>query len=93
MISLLRSNDINITSSGGETADVGDITKTILVDSTITAREKRSKIIECNIKPGDIIVGLSSSGKATYEKEYNSGIGSNGPVSYTHLTLPTKRIV
>ena len=87
VISLLRSNGINITSSGGETADVGDITKTILVDSTITAREKRSKIIECNIKPGDIIVGLSSSGKATYEKEYNSGIGSNGLTSARHDVL------
>ena len=67
MISLLNENDINISSSGGETADVGDITKTILVDSTIVAREKRSKIIECKIKPGNIIVGLSSCGKSSYE--------------------------
>ena len=82
-----KSFGVNIISTGGETADVGDITKTILVDSTITAREKRSKIIECNIKPGDIIVGLSSSGKSTYEKEYNSGIGSNGLTSARHDVL------
>ena len=87
MISLLNENDINISSSGGETADVGDITKTILVDSTIVAREKRSKIIECKIKPGNIIVGLSSCGKSSYEDIYNSGIGSNGLTSARHDVL------
>lgn len=87
MISLLNENDINISSSGGETADVGDITKTILVDSTIIAREKRSKIIECKIKPGNIIVGLSSCGKSSYEDIYNSGIGSNGLTSARHDVL------
>ncbi len=87
MISLLNKNGINILSSGGETADVGDITKTILVDSTITAREKRNKIIECNIIPGNLIVGLSSYGKASYEEVYNSGIGSNGLTSARHDVL------
>tara|TARA_Y100000741_G_scaffold41022_1_gene28577 strand:+ start:2224 stop:3384 length:1161 start_codon:yes stop_codon:yes gene_type:complete len=87
MISLLNENDINISSSGGETADVGDITKTILVDSTIVAREKRSKIIECKIKPGNVIVGLSSCGKSSYEDIYNSGIGSNGLTSARHDVL------
>ena len=87
MISLLNENDINISSSGGETADVGDITKTILVDSTIVAREKRSKIIECKIKPGNIIVGISSCGKSSYEDIYNSGIGSNGLTSARHDVL------
>ena len=87
MISLLNENDINISSSGGETADVGDITKTILVDSTIVAREKRSKIIECKIKPGNIIIGLSSCGKSSYEDIYNSGIGSNGLTSARHDVL------
>ncbi|MFL3022006.1 MAG: AIR synthase-related protein [Cytophagales bacterium] len=87
MISLLNENNINISSSGGETADVGDITKTILVDSTIVAREKRSKIIECKIKPGNIIVGLSSCGKSSYEDIYNSGIGSNGLTSARHDVL------
>ena len=87
MISLLNENNINISSSGGETADVGDITKTILVDSTIVAREKRSKIIECKIKPGNIIIGLSSCGKSSYEDIYNSGIGSNGLTSARHDVL------
>ena len=87
MISLLNENNINISSSGGETADVGDITKTILVDSTIIAREKRNKIIECKIKPGNIIIGLSSCGKSSYEDIYNSGIGSNGLTSARHDVL------
>jgi len=87
IISLLNENGIKISSSGGETADVGDITKTILVDSTIVAREKRNKIIECNIKPGNIIVGLSSFGKSSYENNYNSGIGSNGLTSARHDVL------
>ena len=87
IISLLNKTGIKISSSGGETADVGDITKTILVDSTIVAREKRNKIIECNIKPGNIIVGLSSYGKSSYENIYNSGIGSNGLTSARHDVL------
>ena len=87
IISLLNENGIKISSSGGETADVGDITKTILVDSTIVAREKRNKIIECNIRPGNVIVGLSSFGKSSYENKYNSGIGSNGLTSARHDVL------
>ena len=87
ILSYYRSHGINIYSGGGETADVGDITKTILVDSTVFAREKRNKIIECNIKDGDVIVGLCSYGKSKYEKEYNSGIGSNGLTSARHDIL------
>ena len=86
-IDVLNDYGINIISSGGETADVGDITKTILVDSTVFAREKRNKIIECNIEDGDVIVGLCSYGKAEYETEYNSGIGSNGLTSARHDIL------
>jgi phosphoribosylformylglycinamidine cyclo-ligase len=86
-IQTLNDNGINIISSGGETADVGDITKTIIVDSTVFAREKRKNIIECNIKSGNVIVGLSSYGESTYEKSYNSGIGSNGLTSARHDIL------
>ena len=86
-INILKENGINIHSSGGETADVGDIAKTIIVDSTVFTREKRKKIIEFNAQDGDIIVGLSSSGKAKYEKENNSGIGSNGLTSARHDCL------
>ena len=76
---------INIISTGGETADVGDLVRTIIVDSTVVARLKRSDVINnANITSGDVIVGLSSSGQATYEKEYNSGIGSNGLTSARH---------
>ena len=81
VIKMLNNHGINIVSAGGETADVGDITKTILVDSTVIARQKRDKIVNCEIKEGNIIVGLSSYGKASYESEYNSGIGSNGLTS------------
>ncbi len=70
--------------TGGETADVGDLVRTIIVDSTVTARVKRSEIIENNIQPGDVIVGLSSFGQATYEDEYNGGMGSNGLTSARH---------
>ena len=87
VINTLKSYDINIYSSGGETADVGDITKTIIVDSTVFAREKRKNIIKCNLEKDDIIVGLSSFGKSIYEKEYNSGIGSNGLTSARHDIL------
>jgi len=87
VIKMLNNHGINIVSAGGETADVGDITKTILVDSTVIAREKRNKIVNCEIKEGNIIVGLSSYGMASYESEYNSGIGSNGLTSARHDIL------
>jgi phosphoribosylformylglycinamidine cyclo-ligase len=76
---------VNIYQTGGETADVGDLVRTIIVDSTVTCRMKRSDVVNnANIVPGDVIVGLSSSGKATYEKEYNGGMGSNGLTSARH---------
>jgi len=76
---------ITIHSTGGETADVGDLVRTIIVDSTVTARLKRSDVIDnANIKAGDVIVGLESFGQATYEKEYNGGMGSNGLTSARH---------
>jgi phosphoribosylformylglycinamidine cyclo-ligase len=75
---------INLYLSGGETADIGDLVRTITVDSTATCRMKRSEVIENNIREGDVIVGLASDGKAIYEKEYNSGIGSNGLTSARH---------
>jgi len=87
VINLLKKNNINITATGGETADVGDITKTIIVDSTIVAREKRENIISNQIQNGDIIIGLASFGQSTYENEYNSGIGSNGLTSARHDIL------
>ncbi|NJW53730.1 AIR synthase related protein [Salinimicrobium oceani] len=81
----LKSFGINIHSTGGETADVGDLVRTIIVDSTVTARMKRSEVIDnANIKPGNVIVGLASFGQATYEKEYNGGMGSNGLTSARH---------
>ena len=76
---------VNIRSTGGETADVGDLVRTIIVDSTVTARMKRSEVIDnANISPGDVIVGLASFGQATYESEYNGGMGSNGLTSARH---------
>lgn len=85
LISELKDFGVTIHSTGGETADVGDLVRTIIVDSTVTARLKRSKVIDnANIKAGDVIVGLSSSGQATYEKEYNGGMGSNGLTSARH---------
>ena len=85
LIQGLKSFGINIHSTGGETADVGDLVRTIIVDSTVTARLKRSDVIDNkNIKAGDVIVGLSSFGQATYEKEYNGGMGSNGLTSARH---------
>ena len=76
---------VNIYSTGGETADVGDIVRTIIVDSTVVARVKRSDIIDnSNIKEGNVIIGFSSSGQASYEKEYNGGMGSNGLTSARH---------
>lgn len=83
-LSMLRQNGIGIYSTGGETADVGDLVRTIIVDSTVTARVRRSNIIENNIKPGDVIVGLASFGKAKYENSYNGGMGSNGLTSARH---------
>lgn len=81
----LRKHGVNIQSTGGETADVGDLVRTIIVDSTVTTRMKRSEVISNHtIQPGDVIVGLSSSGQATYEKEYNGGMGSNGLTSARH---------
>ena len=81
----LREMGVNIYPTGGETADVGDIVRTIIVDSTVTCRMRRDEVIDnANIKAGDIIVGLSSCGQATYEKEYNGGMGSNGLTSARH---------
>ena len=81
----LRNIGIGIWSSGGETADLGDLIRTIVVDSTVIARMKRADVISNhNIKDGDLIIGLSSSGKTSYEKEYNSGMGSNGLTSARH---------
>ena len=81
----LKSHGVTIHSTGGETADVGDLVRTIIVDSTVTARMERSKIINnANIQAGDFIVGLASFGQATYENSYNSGMGSNGLTSARH---------
>lgn len=85
LLSDLKNFGINIHSTGGETADVGDLVRTIIVDSTVTARMKRSEVVNnANIKPGNVIVGLASFGQATYEKEYNGGMGSNGLTSARH---------
>lgn len=81
----LKGFGVTIHSTGGETADVGDLVRTIIVDSTVTARMKRKDVIDnANIKAGDVIVGLASFGQATYEKEYNGGMGSNGLTSARH---------
>ncbi len=85
LISDLKTHGVNIYSTGGETADVGDLVRTIIVDSTVTARMKRSDVIDnANIASGDVIVGLSSFGQATYETSYNGGMGSNGLTSARH---------
>ena len=85
ILSEMRDMGIGIYATGGETADVGDLVRTIIVDSTVTCRMKRSDVINnANIRPGDVIVGLSSTGQATYEKEYNGGMGSNGLTSARH---------
>ncbi len=85
LIADLKKHGVEIISTGGETADVGDLVRTIIVDSTVTARMKRSDVVDnANIKAGDVIVGLSSSGQATYETEYNGGMGSNGLTSARH---------
>ncbi len=83
-LSILRDSGINIISTGGETADVGDLVRTIIVDSTVTCRLKRSDVIENKIQDGDVIVGLASFGQTTYESEYNGGMGSNGLTSARH---------
>ena len=85
LIKEMSSYGVNIKSTGGETADVGDLVRTIIVDSTVVARIKRTKIINnANISNGDVIVGLSSFGKANYENNYNGGMGSNGLTSARH---------
>jgi len=85
LIEDLKQFGVTIYSTGGETADVGDVVRTIIVDSTVTARMKRRDVIDnANIQAGDVIVGLESFGQATYEKEYNGGMGSNGLTSARH---------
>jgi phosphoribosylformylglycinamidine cyclo-ligase len=84
ILSDLRELGVPIYSTGGETADVGDLVRTIIVDSTVVARSRRSDIIENHLVPGNVIVGLSSSGQASYESSYNGGMGSNGLTSARH---------
>ncbi|MBT8258152.1 MAG: phosphoribosylformylglycinamidine cyclo-ligase [Bacteroidia bacterium] len=85
LISELAEYGVEIYSTGGETADVGDLVRTIIVDSTVTARMRRNEVIDnAKIRPGQVIVGLASYGQATYEKEYNGGMGSNGLTSARH---------
>ncbi|WP_289869108.1 AIR synthase related protein [uncultured Muribaculum sp.] len=85
LLAELRQLGVNIISTGGETADVGDLVRTIIVDSTVTCRMRRSDVIDnANIKGGDVIVGLASYGQAAYEHEYNGGMGSNGLTSARH---------
>lgn len=85
LISELKTFGVTIHSTGGETADVGDVVRTIIVDSTVTARMKREEVVDnANIQGGDVIVGLASFGQATYEKSYNGGMGSNGLTSARH---------
>ena len=85
LLAELRRAGVNIYSTGGETADVGDLVRTIIVDSTVTCRMRRADVIDnANIRPGDVIVGLASFGQATYEHEYNGGMGSNGLTSARH---------
>lgn len=85
VLQMLRENGVNIISTGGETADLGDLVRTIVVDSTVTARMKRSNVIDNgNIQAGDVIIGFESYGQASYETEYNGGMGSNGLTSARH---------
>lgn len=85
VLALLRNHGMEIHSTGGETADVGDLVRTIIVDSTVVARMRRSEVIDnSNIRPGDVIVGLASFGQASYENSYNGGMGSNGLTSARH---------
>lgn len=85
LLAELRDMGVGVYATGGETADVGDLVRTIIVDSTVTCRMRRSDVIDnARIRPGDVIVGLASFGQATYEKEYNGGMGSNGLTSARH---------
>jgi len=85
LLATLREMGVSIYSTGGETADVGDLVRTIIVDSTVTCRMKRKDVVSADrINPGNVIVGLSSSGQASYESEYNGGMGSNGLTSARH---------
>lgn len=85
VLEMLRNHGLNIISTGGETADVGDLVRTIIVDSTVTTRMKRAEVIDnSHIKEGNVVVGLSSFGQASYESEYNGGMGSNGLTSARH---------
>src|SRR5690606_16418723 len=85
LIEEMATYGIRMESSGGETADLGDLVRTIVVDSTVVARMRRDEVIDnANIRPGDVIVGLASSGQTTYESEYNAGMGSNGLTSARH---------
>jgi phosphoribosylformylglycinamidine cyclo-ligase len=85
VLQMLRDSGVGIWSTGGETADVGDLVRTIIVDSTVTCRMKREDVVDnANIQSGDVIVGLESFGQATYESEYNGGMGSNGLTSARH---------
>lgn len=91
LLAQLREMGIGIYGTGGETADVGDLVRTIIVDSTVTCRMKRSEVIDnANIAPGDVIVGLASFGKASYETAYNGGMGSNGLTSARHDVFAKK---
>ncbi|TAL58107.1 MAG: phosphoribosylformylglycinamidine cyclo-ligase, partial [Bacteroidetes bacterium] len=83
-LATMRSYGLKIHSTGGETADVGDVVKTIMVDSTVTCRMKRKDVLDEKIKAGDVIIGFASFGKAKYESEYNGGMGSNGLTSARH---------
>ncbi|WP_455513938.1 AIR synthase-related protein [Porphyromonas sp.] len=88
LLAELREQGIGVYATGGETADVGDLVRTIIVDSTVTCRMRRSDVIDnANIRPGDVIVGLASYGQASYEREYNGGMGSNGLTSARHDVL------
>lgn len=91
VLQMLRDNGVGIYSTGGETADVGDLVRTIIVDSTVTARMPRAQVISNHsIQPGDVIVGLASYGQASYESQYNGGMGSNGLTSARHDVLAKK---
>ena len=91
LVDELAKSGINIVLTGGETADVGDLVRTIIVDSTVTTRMKREEVIDnSNIKPGNVIIGLSSFGKASYETNYNGGMGSNGLTSARHDVFSKK---
>ena len=88
LLAELREQGIGVYATGGETADVGDLVRTIIVDSTVTCRMRRSDVIDnAHIRPGDVIVGLASHGQASYEREYNGGMGSNGLTSARHDVL------